>query len=208
METLFPKVSISLETPMIEPKTLFTTAVDECWLEIGFGGGEHLSWQARANPRVGIMGCEPFINGVVKLVAEIEAHNLGNVRIHADDARFLLEKLSPKSLSRTFILYPDPWPKQDQKKRRFVNAETLSLISAAMKHGAELRFASDIPDYVMWTLRHIEAHNALGKSQFIWKNNNLDECRLRPEDWPQTRYEEKALRENRLPAYLRFEHKA
>ena len=207
METLFPKVSISLETPMIEPKTLFTTAVDECWLEVGFGGGEHLSWQAQNNPRVGIMGCEPFINGVVKLVAEIETHNLQNVRIHADDARFLLEKLSPKSLSRTFILYPDPWPKQDQKKRRFVNAETLSLISAAMKDGAELRFASDIPDYVMWTLKHIEAHNALGKSQFICKNKSLDECRLRPDDWPQTRYEEKALRENRVPAYLRFEHR-
>lgn len=212
METLLPKVSISLQTPLessgIEPKTLFTTAVDEVWLEVGFGGGEHLAWQAQQNHSIGIMGCEPFINGVVKLLGEIEAHNLQNVRIHADDARFLLEKLSPKCLSRVFILYPDPWPKQDQKKRRFVNAETLAMISAAMKDGGELRFASDIPDYVNWVLKHIAAHNALGKSQFVWKNKSLDECRQRPDDWPQTRYEQKALRENRVPAYLRFEHKA
>lgn len=208
METLFPKVSISLESPQIEPKTLFTAAVEDVWLEIGFGGGEHLSWQAQNNPHVGIMGCEPFINGVVKLVAEIEAHDLKNVAIHADDARFLLEKLAPKSLTRVFILYPDPWPKTDQKKRRFVNAETLAMISAAMKDGGELRFASDIPDYVKWTLKHIDAHNALGKSKFMWKNKDIEECRERPADWPQTRYEQKALRENRLPAYLRFEHKA
>ncbi|MDO8422004.1 MAG: tRNA (guanosine(46)-N7)-methyltransferase TrmB [Parvibaculum sp.] len=206
METLFPKVSISLESPEIEPKTLFEPAVAEVWLEIGFGGGEHLSWQAQNNPQVGILGCEPFINGVAKLVSEIDTHGLKNVRIHADDARFLLEKLTPRSLARTFILYPDPWPKQDQKKRRFVNAETLALISAAMKTGAELRVASDIPDYVNWTLKHIDAHNALGKSQFVWKNNDLSECRERPADWPQTRYEQKALRENRVPAYLCFEH--
>jgi tRNA (guanine-N7-)-methyltransferase len=205
METLFPRVSISLESPEIEPKTLFTPAVDDVWLEIGFGGGEHLSWQARNNPRVGIMGCEPFINGVAKLVSEIEAHNLQNVRLHADDARFLLEKLTPKSLTRVFILYPDPWPKTDQKKRRFVNAETLALISAAMADGGELRFASDIPDYVRWTLKHVEA---LGKSKFIWKNKDVEECRQRPDDWPQTRYEQKALREHRVPAYLRFTHKA
>ena len=208
METLFPKVSISLENPAIEPKTLFETAVADVWLEIGFGGGEHLSWQAQNNPHVGILGCEPFVNGVAKLVSEIDTHGLKNVRIHADDARFLLEKLTPQSLARTFILYPDPWPKQDQKKRRFVNAETLGLISAAMKSGGELRVASDIPDYVNWTLKHIAAHNALGKSQFIWQNKDLSECRARPDDWPQTRYEQKALRENRVPAYLSFIHQS
>ena len=207
METLFPRVSISLDSPEIDPKTLFDRAIDEVWLEIGFGGGEHLSWQARNNPNVGILGCEPFINGVAKLVSEINETGLDNVRIHADDARFLLEKLKPASISRTFILYPDPWPKLRQKKRRFVNDETLALISAAMKNGGELRVASDIPDYVKWTLAHIEAHNALGNSQFVWKNKDLSECRERPDDWPQTRYEQKALREGREPAYLRFEHK-
>ena len=207
METLFPKVSISLDKPEIDPETLFDAAVDEVWLEIGFGGGEHLAWQAHQNPGVGILGCEPFINGVAKLVSEIDETGLGNVRLHADDARFLLEKLKPASIARVFILYPDPWPKLRQKKRRFVNDETLALISAAMKNGGELRFASDIPDYVNWTLKHIAARNTLGKSQFVWKNNDLSECRVRPDDWPQTRYEQKALREGRTPAYLRFEHK-
>jgi len=208
METLFPKVSISLDGPEVDPATLFAPAVDDLWLEVGFGGGEHLAWQAQANPRVGILGCEPFINGVAKLVAEINDEKLANVRLHADDARFLLEKLKPASISRVFILYPDPWPKLRQKKRRFVNEETLALISAVMKNGGELRFASDIPDYVKWTLKHIASHNALGKSQFVWKNKDLSECRERPDDWPQTRYEQKALREGREPAYLRFEYKA
>lgn len=208
METLLPKVSICLDGPQVDPQTLFPPATDEVWLEIGFGGGEHLAWQAGANPRVGILGCEPFINGVAKLVSEINDTNLTNVRLLADDARFLLEKLKPASISRVFILYPDPWPKLRQKKRRFVNDETLALISAALKNDGELRFASDIPDYVQWTLKHIAAHNTLGKSKFIWKNNSLLECRERPDDWPQTRYEQKALREGREPAYLRFAHKA
>lgn len=206
METLFPRVSISLDEPVINPRALFGAGVDDVWLEVGFGGGEHLVWQAEQNPRVGILGCEPFINGVAKLISEIDARNLENVRVHADDARFLLERLAPASLARVFILYPDPWPKLRHNKRRFVNDETLKLISAALKPGGELRFASDIPDYVAWTLKRIDEHNALGKSKFMWKNKDLDECRERPADWPQTRYEQKALREGRTPAYLRFAH--
>lgn len=206
METLFPKVSISLDDASIDPRTLFSGPVDEAWLEIGFGGGEHLVWQAEQNPRIGIIGCEPFINGVAKLVAEIDERSLGNVRIHADDARFLLERFAPASISRVFILYPDPWPKLRHNKRRFVNEETLAMISAALVPGGELRFASDIPEYVNWTLARIAEHNARGNSRFIWKNNDLSECRLRPDDWPQTRYEQKALREGRVPAYLRFRH--
>ncbi len=206
METLFPRVSISLVETAINPRALFGARVDDVWLEVGFGGGEHLVWQAEQNPRVGILGCEPFINGVAKVISEIDARDLKNVRVHADDARFLLERLTPASLARVFILYPDPWPKQKHNKRRFVNDETLELISAALKPGGELRFASDIPDYVNWTLKRIDEHNALGKSKFIWKNKDLSECRERPEDWPQTRYEQKALREGRAPAYLRFAH--
>lgn len=208
METLFPRVSISLEEPVIDPRLLFESAVDEVWLEIGFGGGEHLVWQAERNPRVGFLGCEPFINGVAKLVSEIDGRKLANVRIHADDARFLLERLAPASLSRVFILYPDPWPKLRHNKRRFVNGETLKLISAALKPGGELRFASDIPGYVTWTLKRIAGHNAFEKSRFVWKNKDLSECRERPADWPRTRYEQKALREGREPAYLRFAHEA
>lgn len=208
METLFPKVSISLENPRIDPAALFATPPAELWLEIGFGAGEHLVWQAEQNPQIGIIGCEPYINGVAKLISEIADRGLPNVRVHADDARFLLDKLKPNSFSRVFILYPDPWPKLRQNKRRFLNDETLAMISKVLKPGGELRFASDIPDYVTWTFKHIAAHNALGKGQFVWKNNDLSECRARPADWPQTRYEQKALREGRVPAYLRFEHKA
>ncbi|WP_293548924.1 tRNA (guanosine(46)-N7)-methyltransferase TrmB [Parvibaculum sp.] len=208
METLFPRVSISLEEAQIDPRKLFGGAVDDVWLEVGFGGGEHIAWQAAQNPRVGFLGCEPFINGVAKLVSEIDERGLPNIRIHADDARFLLERLAPASLARVFILYPDPWPKLRHNKRRFVNEETLALISTALKPGGELRFASDIPEYVAWTLKRVAEHNALGKSRFVWKNKDLSECRDRPEDWPQTRYEQKALREGREPAYLRFAHEA
>lgn len=210
METLFPRVSISLDDAVVDPSTLFPVAIGETWLEIGFGGGEHLAWQAEQNPGTGFLGCEPFINGVAKLVSEIDERGLPNVRIHADDARFLLERLKPGSLSRVFILYPDPWPKSRHHKRRFVNDETLALMSAALKPGGELRFASDIPHYVAWTLAHIRRHNmkakAAGGPRFDWLAERPDDWRIRPDDWPQTRYEAKAIREGRTPAYLRFRH--
>lgn len=203
METLLPKVSISPGTVEIDPRTLFENA-DEVWLEVGFGGGEHLAWQAERNPRVGIVGCEPFVNGVAKLVSEIDERDLGNVRIHADDARFLLERLTPGSLARVFILYPDPWPKKRHWKRRFVNGETLALLARALKQGGELRFASDIPHYIAWTLAHIRRHNLETKNRFEWLAESPADWRVRPEDWPRTRYEAKALREGRTPAYLSF----
>lgn len=206
METLFPKVSISLDAEVIDPLALFPAGTEEAWLEIGFGGGEHLAWQAEHNPKAGIMGCEPFVNGVAKLVSEIDERGLANVRIHGDDARFLLEKLKPGSISRVFILYPDPWPKSRHHKRRFVNAETLALISSVMKNGGELRFASDIPHYIAWTLAHIRRHNLEGKGRFEWLAERPEDWRIRPEDQPRTRYEAKAIREGRTPAYLRFRH--
>lgn len=204
METLFPRVSISLGEGAIDPLALFPAGTREVRLEIGFGGGEHLAWQAGRNPDVGFLGCEPFVNGVAKLVAEIADRDLANVRILADDARFLLEKLAPASLSRVVILYPDPWPKKRHRKRRFVNAETLVLIARALMDGGELRFASDIPDYVAWTLAHIRRHNGKGEACFEWQAEGPADWRIRPEDQPRTRYEAKAVREGRKPAYLRF----
>ncbi len=204
METLFPRVSISLAEDMIVPRALFAD-VDDVWLEIGFGGGEHLAHQAAANPRLGILGCEPFINGVAKLVAEIHAHGLTNVRILADDARFLLERLAPASLSRIFILYPDPWPKKRHNKRRFINEETLGFLARALKPGGELRFASDIPDYIAWTLAHVSRLNREKGEVFRWKAESPLDWRTPYEGWPGTRYEAKARREGRVPAYLAFE---
>jgi tRNA (guanine-N7-)-methyltransferase len=206
METLFPKVSISLEESSIDPRALFENAKD-IWLEVGFGGGEHLAWHAERNRDVGFLGCEPFINGVAKLVSEIDEKKLANVRIHADDARFLLTRLKPGSLARVFILYPDPWPKSRHNKRRFVNDETLALIEAALREGGELRFASDIPDYVAWTLAHIRRFNETAQSRLEWLAESPADWRERPADWPQTRYEEKARREGRQPAYLTFRKK-
>src|SRR5690606_5921456 len=138
METLLPRISVPVahagEAPL-DPGTLFGPEIREIWLEIGFGGGEHLAWQAAHNPEAGFLGCEPFINGVAKLVGEIDERGLANVRIHADDARFLLERLVPSSLARVFILYPDPWPKKRHNKRRFINPETLALLAAALAPG-------------------------------------------------------------------------
>jgi len=204
METLFPRVSISLHDTRIDPRMLFDD-IDEVWLEVGFGGGEHLAHQAAVHPRIGILGCEPFINGVAKLVAEIAERDLANVRILADDARFLLERLTPASLSRVFVLYPDPWPKKRHHKRRFINEETLALLAAALRPGGELRFASDIPDYIAWTLAHMSRFNRKNGETFRWMAEKPADWRTPYEGWPGTRYEAKAIREGRVPAYLAFE---
>jgi len=208
METLLPRISVPLDGDApLDPAVLFAPGTKEVWLEIGFGGGEHLAFQAAHNRDAGIIGCEPFINGVAKLLAEIEAQELTNVRVLSDDARFLLERLKPESLSRVFILYPDPWPKKRHNKRRFVNAETLGLIARALKPGGHLRFASDIPDYVGWTLSRILRHNrerAHGAGSLEWLAERPADWRDAPADWPGTRYEDKAIREGRTPAYLDF----
>lgn len=203
METLFPRVSISLEESVIEPRTLFGD-VEEVWLEVGFGGGEHLAHQAETHPRVGIMGCEPFLNGVAKLVSEIDMRGLSNVRILNDDARFLLERLAPASLARVFILYPDPWPKKRHNKRRFINRETLGFLASALRPGGELRFASDIPDYIAWTLANVSRFNREKGETFRWTAECAADWRTPYEDWPGTRYEAKAIREGRTPCYLAF----
>lgn len=203
METLFPRVSISLADDRVDPGALFDKA-SEVWLEIGFGGGEHLAHQASVNPRIGILGCEPFVNGVAKLVAEIDERGLANIRILNDDARFLLERLAPASLARVFILYPDPWPKKRHNKRRFINAETLAFLARALKPGGELRFASDIPDYIAWTLAHVSRFNRENGETFVWTAEKPADWRTPYEGWPGTRYEAKAIREGRVPVYLTF----
>jgi tRNA (guanine-N7-)-methyltransferase len=144
------------------------------------------------------------VNGVAHLIQQLADHDPGNIRLHNDDAIFVLKRLPPNSLERVFILYPDPWPKLRHKKRRFVNEETLALTASALKPGGILRFASDIEDYVRWTLDHVARFNATKGPTFEWQASDVEECRIRPDDWPQTRYEQKALREGRRPAYLQF----
>jgi len=196
-----PPRAVDLTAPAPAPLTaLFTPAVRDVWLEIGFGGGEHLLWQARENPAIGLIGCEPFLDGVVKVVDALATEQHTNVRIHADDARPLLRWLPPASLGRAFVLYPDPWPKRRHQKRRLVAPPLLDLLARALRPGAELRVATDIADYVRTILLAALPHPA-----FVWRATRPRDWQQRPADWPTTRYEQKALREGRRPHYLVFE---
>ncbi len=171
----------------------------ELWLEIGFGGGEHLIAQAQAHPDVGLIGCEPFVNGVAKALAAIELYGLENVRLRAGDARALIEALPPASLSRVFILYPDPWPKRRHNKRRVISDEMVAELARVAKRGAEIRFATDIDDYAGWTLRRF-----LDSVDFEWTARRADDWRIPWKGWSPTRYEAKARAAGRSSAYLTF----
>ena len=166
----------------------FGEAKSAYWLEIGFGAGEHLAHQAAVHPDIGMIGCEPYINGVAALVAEIEGRDLGNLRIWPDDARLILPHLPDAAFARVFLLYPDPWPKARHHKRRFVNADNLRQVARVMADGAEFRFASDHMDYVRWTLEAARREPALE-----WTARGPADWRNRPADGIETRYEAKSL---------------
>jgi len=199
-ETLLPQLAITLpETGRLDPRPLFPAGASAVWLEIGFGGGEHLAEQAARHPEIGFIGSEVFENGVAKLLAEIDRRRLGNVRLFANDARPLIEALAPASIGRVFILFPDPWPKQRHHKRRLVAAPTLDCLAEIMQAGAELRLATDDPGYLLWMLEHATAHPC-----FVWLARRPADWRERPPDWPPTRYEAKARAAGRTPVFLRF----
>lgn len=194
---LLPRVAVDLTTPAAAAGAADPAA--PLWLEIGFGGGEHLVWQAQHNPSVTFIGCEPFEDGVVKVLTAIDEGKLGNIRLHMGDARDVLRWLPPQSISRAFILFPDPWPKRKHRKRRLVNPGTLSLLARVMKPGAELRIGTDIGDYAHTMLEAFRSQNV-----FAWQAESPRDWRIRPEDWPPTRYEQKAEREGRRRYYFRF----
>lgn len=197
---LLPRLGIPIpETGEIDPRTLFAQPPAGVWLEIGFGGGEHLAWQAERHPEIGFVGCEPFLNGLATLLTAIDERRLANVRLHPDDARLLLSRLAPESISRCFILFPDPWPKSRHKKRRIVSTETLDRLAHALVDGAELRLGSDDPDYVQYMLATAGAHPAFAPVRIA-----EDETSTRPADWPPTRYEEKALAKGASCRFLIF----
>lgn len=180
-------------------RTLFAAPVEAVWLEIGFGGAEHLLWQARHNPNAGLVGVEVFEDGVVKALAGIAEQQLANVRLSREDARDVLRWLPAASLDRAFILFPDPWPKKRHVKRRLINVALLDLLARAMKPGAELRIGTDIGDYARTILAAIRAQGG-----FAWQAKGPRDWRERGADWPQTRYEAKALKEGRRCYFLRF----
>ena len=205
LRDVLPKVAVDLTAPLSTSGGRLDEgespdANKRVFLEIGFGGGEHLVWQARANPGVTLIGCEPFEDGVVKVLDLIDRDKLDNIRLHMGDARDVLRWLPDASISRAFILFPDPWPKRKHQKRRLVNPSTLALLARVLKPGAELRFGTDIGDYARSALEAFEH-----EPRFRWLAERPSDWRIRPADWPETRYEQKAERECRVRYYFRFE---
>jgi tRNA (guanine-N7-)-methyltransferase len=174
----------------------------DVWLEIGFGGGEHMVHQAAQNPDIGFIGCEPYINGVAMLLGKIRQAGCANIRIHPGDARDMFDVLPDASIARAFLLYPDPWPKKRHHRRRFVTPEHLEPLARVLKPGAIFRVATDIPDYVRQTLEQVPRHG------YEWLAECPADWRDPWDDWHSTRYEQKALREGRVPHYLTFRRTA
>jgi tRNA (guanine-N7-)-methyltransferase len=224
VETLLPRLNFRLREKA-HPAGYFDNDIEDVWLEIGFGAGEHLLWQAAHHPHVGLIGAEPYEAGVAKLLSKLDALSsargsgdgdkpeplpppdcpglrgrgglLPNIRIYQGDARDVIEALPDASLGRVFLLFPDPWPKRRHLKRRFIQIRALNALARVMKAGAEFRFASDDAGYVAWALEHVLAHEC-----FAWMAERPRDWLTRPNDWPITRYEQKAL--HGTPSFLGF----
>ena len=201
LEALKPKNVTWADNPdrnLIHPREWFEDD-REIWLEIGFGGGEHLVHQASSNPDKGIIGCEPYINGVAMLLGKIRSAKVNNIIVYPGDARDMMDILPKETISRAFLLYPDPWPKTRHHRRRFVTPEHLEPLAACLKSGAIFRVATDIEDYVRQTLEEVHLNG-----NFEWLAESASDWKQPWDDWISTRYELKALRENRTPHYLTF----
>ncbi len=199
LDTLLPSVAVPDSEGPLDPVNLFSFPAREVWLEIGFGNGEHLIWQADAHSDIGIIGAEPFLSGVGRLLSYLDERPRPNVRVHADDVRPLLDRMTEASLSRVFILFADPWPKTRHHERRIVSTRTLDRLAILMRDGGELRMATDDMGYLRWMLEHALVHPA-----FEWTARRPGDWRERPADWPPTRYEQKAITQGRKPIYLTF----
>jgi tRNA (guanine-N7-)-methyltransferase len=197
---LLPRLSMDISGP--QPASLapcFDPPVEDVRLEIGFGGGEHLIAEALAFPNIGFIGCEPYVNGMAKILTLIEASAVKNIRLFAGDAAELLAFAPPHSLSRIDLIHPDPWPKRRHWKRRFVQGTTIAAMARVLKTEGEFRFVSDISDYCAWTLAHF-----MRTPDFLWTAERASDWR---EPWPNytmTRYGRKAEREGRPATYLSF----
>ncbi len=193
MDDVYPEIAIG-QNPLDG-----LDAYENYWFEIGFGGAEHLLWQAQHNPNIAVLGAEPYLNGVAKAVMGVKSHALCNVFLHHGDARHVLARLPDAVLDCVFVLFPDPWPKARHKKRRIISEDFLHELYRVIKPGGRFRFASDITDYVDWTLTRVYRHGG-----FSWPVTQMADWRQRPEDWPSTRYLEKALREGRAGHFFEF----
>ena len=202
-DSLLPRLAVDLaQAAPADLRALFQTAIKDTRVEIGFGGGEHLIAEAKANPSTGFIASDPFVNAMGKALAAVDGEKLSNIRLHFGDAVHLLEWLPAASLSRIDLLYPDPWPKRRHWKRRFIQDDSLKALARILRPGGELRFATDIADYAAWTLAR-----GLRSADFIWTAERADDWR---NPWPGfsgTRYEAKAKRAGRVPCYLIFRKK-
>ena len=197
---LLPRLALDTAAPGPDGLgKLFNPAVDQVRLEIGFGGGEHLIAEALAFPTTGFIGCEPYVNGMAKILTQIEAHGIGNIRLFAGDASDLVAWAPAQSLARIDLIHPDPWPKRRHWKRRFVQDLTVAAMARVLEPDGEFRFVCDIDGYVAWTLAHL-----LRSPDFTWLAERADDWRLPWPGYTMTRYGRKAEREGRRAAYLRF----
>jgi tRNA (guanine-N7-)-methyltransferase len=200
IEHLLPRLALDITAPSpSDLADLFDPPADSVRLEIGFGGGEHLIAEALAFPNFGFIGCEPYVNGMAKILTQIEAHNIGNVRLFAGDAAELLAWSPKHSLARIDLIHPDPWPKRRHWKRRFVSDASIGRFARILTPGGEFRFASDWANYAAWTLLRL-----IRSPDFNWTAERADDWRKPWADFGGTRYEAKALREGRAPCYLVF----
>ena len=196
-DTLLPQLALQFEQGR-DPRSYFSD-VDDVWLEVGFGAGEHLYWQAQHFPRIGMIGAEPYEAGTNKLLSKFSGVP-ANIRLFEGDGRDIVEALPDKSLGRFFLLFPDPWPKTRHHKRRFIQTAMLDELARVLKPGAELRFATDDKSYLPYALERLMAHTAFG-----WTAQGPSDWKTRPSDWPQTRYEAKAIKGP--PVFLSFKRK-
>jgi len=196
IEELLPTLAI---TPgAVDPSAIWPEA-EQVWVEIGIGGGEHFVQQAAANKNVHLIGFEPFQNGMAKALGSVEKLGLSNISLEMGDARLALQHFADNSLDRVFILYPDPWPKVKHWKRRLITNDFVNELSRLLKPGGEVRFVSDISHYQQWALSHF-----LQQGDFIWTANTCHDWQQPLKDHFTTKYEQKAFREKRQPAYLHF----
>lgn len=196
VEELLPRLAVP--DGALGPRTMFgdDRSIE---LEIGFGGGEHLVEQAQHRPHVGFIGCEPYLNGVVGLLQHIRDRGVSNIRIHMGDALDVLERFDDASLDRVYLLHPDPWPKVRHIKRRFVNAGPLDLVAAKLQTGGEFRLGTDDPTYCRWAMMVMAA-----RRDFVWTAKSAQDFLVRPDDWPETRYERKARAKGHEVWYFRY----
>ena len=189
VDTLLPRLRVPEDnTRLTRPLSLFPEGTKALWLEIGFGGGEHVAAQAIAHPEAGLLASEVFIEGLAKCLAAIDEGGLTNVRLWDEDARELMARLPDSCLDRVFILFPDPWPKKKHHKRRLIQPDFLDELARLMKPGAHLRFATDVRSYADEALGKILGHGA-----FDWLAETADDWRKPPADHVRTRYETKNL---------------